>query len=276
MPITGEHRRSEILREVNAAGQARTSELAEMLAVSAATIHRDLEQLARRDLVERVHGGARAIEAHARQRIVTDWSQRLGNNEAAKAAIAGAALKRIESGSTIFLDASTTCLALARAISVNPPGELTIVTSSPAIAYEFHADTVHLVIAPGDVDQNLRLIGGSWTVEFVRSLNFQTVFFSAAGITLEHGLVTTRRMIADLLVVACSVASERVALVDSSKFDVPGLLPIVDARDLDAVIVDDGIRPAVRKAHEAAGAKLSIAPMGAAPERPPTPAGSAP
>ena len=51
-----------------------------------------------------------------------------------KDAIALRARELVEDGSTIFVDASSTGLALARALELRPPTELTLVTNSPAIA----------------------------------------------------------------------------------------------------------------------------------------------
>ena len=42
------------------------------------------------------------------------------------------------------------------------PRALTLVTNSPAIAMELDAPAIHVVLAPGEVDQTLRMIGGRW------------------------------------------------------------------------------------------------------------------
>ena len=60
----------------------------------------------------------------------------------------------------------------------DPPNELTLVTSSPAIAYEMQAEPVHVVVAPGELDQHMRMLAGRWTVEFLSQLNFDVAFVS--------------------------------------------------------------------------------------------------
>ena len=81
----------------------------------------------------------------------------------------------------------------------DPPNELTLVTSSPAIAYEMQAEPVHVVVAPGELDQHMKMLAGRWTVEFLSQLNFDVAFVSCAGITLEEGLTTSRRPLADVI-----------------------------------------------------------------------------
>ena len=98
----------------------------------------------------------------------------------------------MEDGSTIFVDASSTGLALARALEMQPPTELTLVTNSPAIALGLTADTIHVIVPPGELNQHMRVLTGRWTVEFLAELNIAVAFISAAGVTLEHGLTTSR------------------------------------------------------------------------------------
>ena len=58
---------------------------------------------------------------------------------------------------------------------------------------------VHVVVAPGELDQHMRMIAGRWTVEFLSELNFAVAFVSAAGVTLDQGLTTSRRPLADVV-----------------------------------------------------------------------------
>ena len=238
-------------------GAASVGELARELEVSPATIHRDLRALAEEGLVDRVHGGARLADGQGAGR--TAWATRRSQNVAAKARIGRRALEWVEDGSTIFIDASSTCLALANSIAASSVGSLTLVTNSPAVAAEFGHDGVHLIVAPGEVDQNLRMIGGRWTVEFLGELNFATSFISAIGITPERGLSTAQRNIADVLGAVRRVSRRTVALIDSSKYGAQSLLDVARLDELDAVIVDDELPDARRRELRDAGARLVIA-----------------
>ena len=252
-------RRAQILQRIRRDGGVSVAELARAHDVSAITVHRDLEQLAAEGLVERVHGGARAIsppEALAGPAIATAWSQRVEQAAAAKDAIAARAAELVTAGSTIFLDASSSALCLARRLMDDPPNELTLVTSSPAIAYEMSAEPVHVVVAPGELDQHMRMIAGRWTVEFVSQLNFDVAFVSSAGLTLEEGLTTSRRPLADVINAARTNAKRTVAMIDASKFGRASLLTIMGAGDPDLIITDAGLPADVATAYDAAGVHL--------------------
>jgi DeoR/GlpR family transcriptional regulator of sugar metabolism len=248
-----------MLERIQRDGGVSVAELARSHDVSPITVHRDLEQLAREGLVERVHGGARALPtapAEGRPAIATAWSQRVEQARAAKDAIAARAAELVQPGSTIFLDASSTVLCLARRLMEDPPNELTLVTSSPAIAYEMQAESVHVVVTPGELDQHMRMLAGRWTVEFLSQLNFDIAFVSAAGITLGEGLTTSRRPLADVVNAAHAAAQRCIALIDATKFGRASLLTIMRAGDPDLIITDSDLPGDVAREYEVAGVHL--------------------
>jgi DeoR/GlpR family transcriptional regulator of sugar metabolism len=252
-------RRAQILERIQRDGGVSVAELARDHAVSAITVHRDLERLAREGLVERVHGGARAIRGLGTLPLIaTAWTQRVEQAAGAKTAIAGHAAAMVAPGSTIFLDASSTALALARRLMEDPPNELTLVTNSPAIAYEVLAEPMHVVVCPGELDQHMRMIAGRWTVEFLGDLNFDIAFVSAAGLTLDAGLTTSRRPLADVVNAARAAAGQTVGLIDSTKVGRASLVSIAPAQDLDVIVSDDGLEETVAEEYRAAGVRLEI------------------
>jgi DeoR family fructose operon transcriptional repressor len=251
-----------MLERIQRNGGLSVADLAREFGVAPITVHRDLEHLAREGLVERVHGGARPIDAGAGgaptagQTIATAWTQRVEQAAAAKEAIAACAASLVQPGSTVFLDASSTALTLARRLMEDPPSELTLVTSSPAIAYEMQAERVHVVVTPGELDQYMRMIAGRWTVEFLTHLNFDAVFISAAGLTLEEGLTTSRRHLADVVNAARASAKGTVAMIDSTKFGRASLLTMMGAREPDLIITDAGLPGDIADAYREGGVRL--------------------
>jgi DeoR/GlpR family transcriptional regulator of sugar metabolism len=254
-------RRARILERIQRDGGVSIADLARDLTVSSITVHRDLEHLSKEGLVERVHGGARALAGLPSSTAIppTGWEQRTSQAGGAKAAIAAHAVREVRSGSTIFLDSSSTCLAVARALVNAPATELTLVTNSPAIAYELVDERVLVIVPPGELDQHMRLLAGRWTTDFLSGLNFELAFCSAAGLTLEAGLTTSRRALADVINVARANAERTIGLIDSTKFGRASLLTIANAQDLDAVITDAGLDEDTAKEYRAAGVQLEIA-----------------
>jgi DeoR family fructose operon transcriptional repressor len=255
-------RRAKILERLRRDGGVSVAVLAQELSVSAITVSRDLEKLAQEGLVERVYGGARLVGANGGSQtgstIPTAWVQRVEQGSMAKKVIAERAVRYVESGTTIFLDASSSALALARQLMITPRNEVTLVTTSPAIAYEFQAEEVHVVLAPGELDQHMRMITGRWTIEFLSQLNFAVAFVSCAGLTLEKGLTTARRPLADVVNAGRANAERTVGLIDSSKFGRASLLSIAPAQDLDVIVTED-LPPEVAEEYGAAGVRLDIA-----------------
>ena len=132
-------------------------------------------------------------------------------------------------------------------------------TNSPAIAGELHAQSIHVIVTPGEVDQTLRMIGGRWAAEFLVGLNMETAFVSAGGMTLENGLTTTRRGLADTLKAALASSAKTIGLFDSSKFGLSALLAIARPEELDALVVDDGLPRTTIDEYQAAGVNLVLA-----------------
>ena len=256
-------RRAQILDRVRRDGGASVADLARALEVSPITIHRDLELLAADGLLERVHGGARAREGAGADGghtpVATAWDQRVELAKAAKERIAVHAARYVTAGETVFLDASSTSLALARHLMQAPPTELTVVTNSPAIAHEIAAESIHVVVTPGELDQHMRLLAGRWTNEFLATLNLAVAFVSAAGITVEQGLTTSRRPVADVIAAARASARRTVALLDASKFGRTSLLSIMRAEEADAIVTDPDLPPEEVERYRRARINLEVA-----------------
>jgi len=105
----------------------------------------------------------------------------------------------------------------------------------------------------------MRLLAGRWTTDFLSGLNFELAFVSCAGVTLDAGLTTSRRALADVINVASANAARTVGLIDSNKFGRASLLTIARAQDLDAIVTDEGLDAATAREFRAAGAALEIA-----------------
>jgi len=102
--------------------------------------------------------------------VETAWDRRLREAPEAKDAIAARARESIQKGETVFLDASSTVFALAHRLQEDPVEDLTIVTTSPAVALGMEAGSARIIVAPGEVDLRMRAIADGWTVEFLRRI----------------------------------------------------------------------------------------------------------
>ncbi len=249
-------RRAAVVRYLRENDGATIAELARLTGVSSVTIHRDLDRLARAGLVERIQGGARVLGGVAE---VSNWARRRQHAQAEKRQIAVHAATLVEPGMTIFVDSSSTCLAFAEQLARRRGLGLTLVTNSPAIAYRLDAPSIHVVVTPGELHQELRLIGGHWTVEFLAKLKFASAFISGASLHHEQGLGSMTRTLADVIGAARAASAQTVALIDSSKFGRTSLLQIAPLDELDLIVTDNRLSVEMQREFTQAGARLAVA-----------------
>lgn len=117
-------RQRRILDHVLAEGQASVAELAALTGRSAMTVHRDLEDLANRQLLRRFHGGVSALPTSV---FESSSEFRLQRRTEAKRALAATAATLVEPGMSIMLDDSTTVLGMTDLLAERAP--LTVVTN---------------------------------------------------------------------------------------------------------------------------------------------------
>ncbi|HCS60113.1 MAG TPA: DeoR family transcriptional regulator [Microbacterium sp.] len=134
-----------ILDYVLQAGSATAAELTELTGRSLMTVHRDLEDLAARQLVRKFHGGVSALPTSVFESS-SDF-RRLRRAEE-KSALARVAASFIEPGMSVMFDDSTTVLSLAGLIADKSP--ITVVTNYRQVLELLHdAPDVHLIIIGG-------------------------------------------------------------------------------------------------------------------------------
>src|ERR687886_2104580 len=100
------------------------------------TVRRDIEALARRGLVARVHGGATSVAVPSTQE--PSFAHKSSLRTAQKAAIGRAAATLVEPGASVAVSGGTTTYAVARELSSLP--NLTVVTNSLPVAELLHRE----------------------------------------------------------------------------------------------------------------------------------------
>src|SRR3984957_6467410 len=121
-------------------------EMARELGASEDTIRRDLRQLARLGVCQRVYGGALPVSPAS-----GSFEMRLKQKLGSKVALGQAAATIVAASQVIFLDAGTTNLEIARALPNDT--RLTVATNSPVIAAELISrSSIKLIMICGLVD----------------------------------------------------------------------------------------------------------------------------
>lgn len=158
--------------------------LSAYLYASEATVRRDLNELERRGLVKRLHGGVMLLDGAARELPLYMREQQ---NIEAKRIIAAKAAHYLRDGQVIFLDASSTVMFLIRHLEAFR--SLTIITNGLKTAQELSSLNHKVYCTGGLMLHNSSAYVGDYAADFVRHFNADIFFFSSRGVS-EDGRIT--------------------------------------------------------------------------------------
>lgn len=155
-------------------------------------------------------------------------------------AIAQLALNYIAEGLTIFLDAGSTTLSLARALRGNFQS-LCIITNSIPAALELSKTNYQILLTGGEVsDSNLALIGSAAT-KTLKRYHADRAFLGTSGITVAHGYSTADPLEAQVKQAMIRSADETYVLADSSKFGHAYLESFASLSAISLTLTDSGM-----------------------------------
>jgi DeoR family transcriptional regulator of aga operon len=154
--VSNIERQERVLRWVEQRQRVTVADICERFAVSVATSRRDLDALARRGALQRVHGGAIAIRRAPPELPVL---QRAAEQADEKRRIGQAAAALVADGETVFLGSGTTVLEVAHNLSAR--ANLTAITNSLLVINALAAAPQITVVGLGGVLRRgeLSLIG---------------------------------------------------------------------------------------------------------------------
>ena len=249
-----------ILAALEETGYVKLGDLVNRLGVSPVTVHRDLDALSQARVLRRVRGGARSYHPRPHE-IRTEYVLRQAQEPELKYAIGDLAREYIPDGSTIFMDASTTTYAMIGALERRPPTALTIVTNSVMIASQLHSSQIRVIMTPGDVDNSLWAVTGTWTINFLSSMKFNYAFISGAAISISSGIATQQRNLADIAEVVLPRSEKKFALLDSTKFNTNALISFAQPETIDVLITDEALEEETLREYEALNWQIASAPL---------------
>jgi DeoR family transcriptional regulator of aga operon len=232
MSLTTKQRRDVILRCILEHGHVEVKALSQEMAVSDATIRRDLRSLADENLIEPVYGGAILPR-------VTDFSFRSKamRNVEAKRLIGRLAAGLVTDDEQIFIDSGTTCFEMCPHLKQRRG--LNVIVNSARLAAEL----------AGNSDIGVILIGGHYRPErmdsvgplataTIEQLRGYLAFVGADGLSLDFGVSASDIESAHLYRQVIRNARETVLLVDHTKFLTPSLFKICELDDISRIVTD--------------------------------------
>ena len=237
-------RQAKILERVREDGAVRVADLVRDLGVSDMTVRRDLEILDDRGLLEKVHGGATALEGSAL--FEPTFAAKSSLQQSEKDAIARAAASLVEPGMAIALSAGTTTYALAQQLVDIP--RITVVTNSIRVTDVLHhsgrADQT--IILTGGVRTPSEALVGPFAVAAVRTVHVDLVFIGVHGMDPHSGFTCPNLQEAETDRALIEAARRLVIVADHTKWGVIGISSIARLDQADVLITDAGLEAEAR------------------------------
>jgi len=255
-------RMSAILKRLHDGGSVSVTELAREFDVSDMTVRRDLAELEREGLLERVHGGAVAPSGGP-LRLVDDaepsFEARMQHNRDAKERIAREAARVLAPFRTLAIDVGTTALLAAEALSKGVGAERRrIFTNSLRLAAQVAGTSVDVYVPGGRVRPEELSVMGPGAVDQFSQLNYDAALIGVSGITSE-GFYDYSIEDTEMKQVYLDHSVHRVVLCDSSKFRRLSTIRIAGFKAATMLITDAPPPPEIASALAAAGVDLRVA-----------------
>lgn len=238
-----ERRQEEILTCARADGRVNVTELAASLEVAAETVRRDLKALADRGVVQRVYGGAVAVETGG---FETDLDFRATSHVTEKHRIAAATVQHRHGAETVYIDEGQTPLFIAEELLGTGP--MTVVTPSLPVAERLAGEAeVTVLLLGGRVRGQTLATVDQWAIRMLDELVIDLAVMGANGISRDHGVTTPDPAVAAVKRAAIARSRRRILFGHHAKFGASSLCRFAELGDFEVVIT--GAELAASEAH---------------------------
>lgn len=232
-----------MLAAVREHGSLRTEALAERFDTTLQTVRRDVARLTEAGVLERFHGGVRAIDSHSRN---TAYTERQRSHAQAKQRIARTVAAAIPPGSSLFMNIGTTVEAVAREL-LHHQG-LRVVTNNLHVARILSANPqCEVVIAGGTVRHEDLGVVGEVALGFIEQFKVDIGLIGISGIDAD-GTLRDFDMREVMVARAIVAQSRQVWLAaDASKFGRPAMIEMASLRAVHTLYTDLPPEPAYER-----------------------------
>ena len=247
-------RHSQIKDLVDATGQITVAELNSRLNVSEATIRRDLDELDRRGLLRRTHGGAVRATQYEQEPPI---HQRESEQRAEKERIGRRAAALVADGQTVFLGSGTTVEAMLPHL-LERHG-LTIITNSLPVVNALAGRPLELIVIGGLFRGSEMSLVGHIAEAAIRELRADLVFVGMRGIDPIHGFTSDflPEALTDRAIL--QIAPRRVVLADHTKFGRVCAVYLAPVTAAELIISDHHLNPSTAAALREKGLEVLLA-----------------
>ncbi|WP_231506240.1 DeoR/GlpR family DNA-binding transcription regulator [Paenibacillus sp. UNC451MF] len=251
--MTGNDRKKEIISLLEDLGIVRVSDMSKRFGVTEETIRRDLERLENEGLLLRTHGGAVLNRKDGPELPIL---QRELVNLEDKKLIGEYAASMVKDGEVIAMDASTTCLQMAKLL---PNKEITVITYSIAITYELIKKTnIQVFLIGGYLDRHSLGNTGTPAEKMLEGYHADRFFFSCQGFDLQRGVSEPYEAHVQLKKNMAAIADQLVLMADSSKFQRKSLVRLIEMEAISTLVTDRQLPEEEMQEMEACGIEVVV------------------
>lgn len=232
-------RQENISKIIKQHGSVTTMELIERFGVSTETIRRDLQEMEKNRLLQRVHGGAIAI---GEMKPFMELTDRLKENDTQKKELSIVAAAMVNNGDVIGIDAGSTALHFVQALKEHLT-RLTVVTYSLDVfqALNGFAD-FQVILCGGHFYQKEKSFYGPLALDTLKQLHVQKAFVFPLAVSMQYGICDHTKECMEMQRQLIDCADSVYVLADSSKFERKELLKVSDMQKKYIYVTDSGLR----------------------------------
>lgn len=206
--------------------------LAKKLFISPATVRRRLNDLQKKGLVVRVHGGAKINDSN---NFYPSFTLRVHQNSSEKKKIALAAIKLIKNGDLVFIDGSTTAFFIAEYLSEFK--DLMVMTNGIDTLSLLSKNNINAYSTGGAISTtNRSALVGQIAQNTVNTMHADIAFFSAHSINKDGEIYDIFEQENHLRKCMMKNATKKVLLCDSTKLDKFSPFRLCSMDDIDYMV----------------------------------------
>lgn len=230
----GIERRNRILSLMHDKKSITVQDTAALFDVTEETIRRDLRVMENQGLVIRTHGGAVLADDINMEASI---EIREGINIKGKDAIGKIAASMVSDGDTIFMDASTSSLYVAKHLKEKTG--LTVITNAERIVLELaQCEDITLISSGGYVRKKSLSCVGRAAENAISSYHADKVFFSCKGFSPKLGATDSNEQESNIRKLMIQCSGEAIFLCDHTKIDKVGYTATAQLSDITYLITD--------------------------------------
>jgi DeoR family ulaG and ulaABCDEF operon transcriptional repressor len=248
-----------LLRLVEERSIVRVAELIDLLGASEATVRRDINQLAQRNVIRRFRGGVEAVQPRRQAHLAgVPFTTSQNLHAPQKRAIARAAASLVSPGESIIINGGTTTFALAEFLV---DSDLDILTNSFPIAVELVAKSRNRITLPGGtLFREQSIVLSPFQNDSIDNFWGRKLFTGCYGLS-PRGLMEADPLIVQAQIKLLQRAEQVIVLADSSKLRRQSSMVVTELSRLTVLVTDDGARSEELEPFAAANVKIVVSPV---------------